>query len=744
MTMRPSAVLVGTALGGLLLVVAHLLISTTFMFYDDEGYVLQSYRAFAGGGRLYDEIFTQYGPWPYVYHWLASLGSVEILTHSFGRALTMWHWILCSLLCGNIAWQTTKRTSAAAGTTLLVFGYLRQMVSEPSHPGSLICAVLSLAATATLAFQSAGRWRLLGVTSGMATALLLLTKINVGLFLLAGTGAIALLYSAWSERWKSWAGIAALTGLLLLPWTLMARQLTDKWVLSFAILFSLAATGTWWILVARKTQTQPVPFATWKAAAATLGCTTLAVVLFPWLQGTSGDALLQGVLLAPLRMPAHFVVESYCPPWIWPLAIACAVLTARAGWELRQAGAVSRLTCGPIHVVRTAALLFLLLNFRTWLTNQGQVHFLVLCLPLAPLFLVRTQGKSGPADPNLAWLVLLALPQVLHAYPVAGTQKSWGTFLLLPLFVAGWTDTWQCLMDRSHRLPRMVPGLGHAILPLLGLLQLSLLFQTGWQYYRSSRPLGLPGAENLRPPAMSRLVLRTLTLNAALHADVLFSRPGMFSYNLWSGVPTPTAQNATHWFWLLDKPAQQAIITRLRETPRSALIVSRQLDELVTLFNVPMSGPLYDYVQARFRPLFELPMLGLQFLIPQESRAVPFGLVELFTSQAEPGPSDRPILLQTNVALDGKLHAVNIQAIESPWHVYETFTPGNARLVLEPITTQGENIGPAIELPLSAPVRGLFRLNLYLSRRPACLDRSAELILTGTDSAGEPLSESLF
>lgn len=744
MTMRPSAVLVGTALGSLLLVVAHLLISTTFMFYDDEGYVLQGYRAFVGGGRLYDEIFTQYGPWPYVYHWFASLGSADVLTHSFGRALTMWHWILCSLLCGSIAWQTTRQTGAAAGTTLLVFGYLRQMVSEPSHPGSLICAVLSLAATATLAFHSTGRWRLLGITWGMAAALLLLTKINVGLFLIAGTGAIALLYSAWSAPRKRLASIAALTGLLLLPWALMAGQLADKWVLSFAILFSLAAAGTWWIIIARTPPKQPVPFATWKAAAAMLGGTTLLVLLFIWLRGTSGGALLQGVLISPLRMPAHFIVESYCPPWIWPLAVICAVLTARAGWELRRTGELSPLTAAPIHLVRTAALLLLLLHFRTWLTNQGQVHFLVLCLPLAPLFLVRTQTEAGPDNPNLAWLALLALPQVLHAYPVAGTQKSWGTFLLLPLFVAGWTDTWQCLTARSPRLPRMIPGLGHAILPLIGLLQLGLLFQTGWQYYGSSRPLGLPGAENLRPPSMSRLVLRTLTLNAALHADVLFSRPGMFSYNLWSGVPTPTTQNATHWFWLLDEPAQQAIITRLRETPRSAVIVSRQLDELITVFNVPMRGPLHDYVETGFRPLFDLPMLGLQFLIPQNSRAVPFGLVEVFVSAAEPIAPDRPILLQTNVALDGKLDAVNIQAIESPWHVYEAFTPHNARLVLEPVTPQGETIGPALELPLTAPVRGLFRLSIYLSRRPSCLDRSAELVLTGTDPAGKTLSESLF
>ncbi|MCC5021498.1 MAG: hypothetical protein J6386_01170 [Candidatus Synoicihabitans palmerolidicus] len=61
-------------------------------------------------------------------------------------------------------------------------------------------------------------------------------------------------------------------------------------------------------------------------------------------------------------------------------------------------------------------------------------------------------------------------------------------------------------------------------------------------------PLQLPGAENIRRDDRSRLIARTLSLHAGLHADVLFSRPGMFSMNLWTGVPTPSSRNATHWF----------------------------------------------------------------------------------------------------------------------------------------------------------------------------------------------------
>jgi hypothetical protein len=744
MSRRIWPILAATGLSAAFLVTAHLLVNGTLMLYDDEGYILQSYRIFVAGGRLYDEVFTQYGPWPYLYHWLASLGSAEALTHTFGRALTVWHWTLSALLTGIIAWQVTGRQTAATGAALLAFGYLGSMTHEPSHPGSLICALLALAVSISLSCQSTVRWRWLGATGGI-TAALLLTKINVGLFFIAGIGAAALLFTAWPERWRPWTHGTAVAGLLILPWGLMAGRLTDGWVLIFACLFSLAAAGVWWILPIAVRDRPVVPPAVWPGTLVAFGGTLLLIGVFPLLRGTSVSALLHGVLTTPLRMPAHFVLGLSWPAWMLPLVIGCGLLTAQAGRELRRTGEISRMTATIVHAVRTGALLLLLLHVRTWLTNPGWAWFLMLCLPLTPIFLIRAQVAASPATGrSLAWLALLALPQVLHAYPVAGSQKAWGTFLLLPLFVAGWTDTWGCLTERAKGLPRMVAGFGHALLPLAGALQLGLLLQTGWIFHRSSQPLGLPGAESLRPPAQTRLALRTLTLNAALHADVLFSRPGMFSYNLWSGVPTPTAQNATHWFWLLDEPAQQAIVARLRETPRAAVITSQLLDEFLGTINVPMTGLLQDHLLTQYRLLFSLPTTRLNFWVPHASRAVPFGRVDVLLPAATQSSPGIPLLLQTNVALDGELRSVTLRTIEPPWTDQAVFGPQNSRLVLEPITPQGESIGAAIELPLSTPVRGLFRLSLYLAHRPVCLDRPTELVLTGIDPTGKTLSESLF
>ena len=64
MTRRFWQLSLGLVLGVALLATAYLLINTTFMFYDDEGYLLLTYKNFIAGARLYDDIFTQYGPWP--------------------------------------------------------------------------------------------------------------------------------------------------------------------------------------------------------------------------------------------------------------------------------------------------------------------------------------------------------------------------------------------------------------------------------------------------------------------------------------------------------------------------------------------------------------------------------------------------------------------------------------------------------------------------------------------------------
>lgn len=738
---RLARLLLLVVAGAGMLVAAYALINTTFMLYDDEGYVLLTYRNFIAGGRLYDEVFTQYGPWPYVYHLAIDWILHTPLTHSIGRSLTAIHWTLTALLVGAITTRLTAQKLYALPASLACFGLLWQMSSEPSHPGSLICVILALGTLLIINSHHAGHWSSLAVSLGMVAALLVLTKINIGILFIAGTGVAVLRLTQWPSRWQTVTGTLAALGLLLIPWGLMGANLQKPWVLILAVQFTLSAAGFLWITPTSQAQ-RVIPPRTWIISLVAFVVTLLLVSGVVWSRGTTLSAMLQTVLLNPLRHPSSFMIGFTWQKGIWPVAGVCWTLAAWAGWELRYRGGLGPFTRGFVLATRTACLVMFIVNLKVWLTMPGINGVMVYCLPLLPIFLIPLQDdrKDDPFLSVRLWTAALALPQVLHVYPVAGSQMSWGTFLLLPLLLTGWHEASLAWAEKIPRSGRWLPLGTRAVLLAIGLTQLGILLHTSWARYITSKPFGLSGAENIRAGDRARLALRLLTLNASLHADVLFSRQGMFSYNLWSGVPTPTAQNATHWFWLLDQPAQAAIIERLRTTQRSALITSQGLDEFLVSIGVPMACPLQTFLQAHYTPLFATE--GLHFLVPQGSRAVPFGRIEIL--EAAPGiPTLAPILWQTNLVLNGQLESLQLQAIDYPWAVRKKFSPANARIVLQPINTTGDSTGPDIPLPHAQPLRGLFRLNLYLDQAPD-ISRLHELELVGLDPAGNTLSESVF
>src|SRR5687767_306210 len=77
------------------------LMFSAFMFYDDEGYVLMSLKNFAGHGGLYRDVYSQYGPFPFVFYYvLHGLGLP--FTHTAERLLTLGMWIAVAISCASI------------------------------------------------------------------------------------------------------------------------------------------------------------------------------------------------------------------------------------------------------------------------------------------------------------------------------------------------------------------------------------------------------------------------------------------------------------------------------------------------------------------------------------------------------------------------------------------------------------------------------------------------------------------
>ncbi|MEJ1973228.1 MAG: hypothetical protein WDM96_12435 [Lacunisphaera sp.] len=729
-----------SCLGLALLVTGYLLMNTTFMMYDDEGFVLISLRNYLAGLRLYNDVFSQYGPWPYVYHQIIiTLGGHVPLTHTLGRAITLGHWTAMALLCGGVAWRLTRSQLAAGAASILSFTLTWQMVAEPSHPGSHIALLVALAGLLAALLPDTRRPVAVYAGLGIIIALLMLTKINVGLLLAAGVGGFILQHTAWPTRGRgvAWLGAA---GLLALPWVLLGKQLPQGWVLIFAVQFTLSAAGLLW-LDRRSAATDRLAPRAWRVVPLAVLVTLGVVCGWVLARGTTLDALVQTVLLSPLRMPARFTVSVLWMPETWVLAATGGLLVARAGWEIRRRGELSGATTWLVAGMRLVVFLFFLRYLADWAGYLGVYHFMADCLPLLPVFLVPLGApwseRARLARWGVAWI---ALPQVLHAFPVAGSQLGWATFLGVPLLVAGWWEAGGVLRDRAGAAGRQLARASGLVLAVACLFLLGLVGYTGWERYVHSRPLDLPGAEDIRLDGSLRQSMRLITLNASIHADLLFSRQGMYSYNLWSGVPTPTAQNATHWFWLLDERQQREIITRLAATPRSAVITSTYLDDLLARFHVPVSGPLQDFVQQQYRPLFTYG--GFVFNVPLASRAAVFGRYEALSLEAGERAAF-PLVFRGNVRLHGRVAAIQLERINYPWDTGFDLLTRQTRAFVQPIDPAGRPAGESLPLPTSQPLDGLYRLSVFSPRLPPALSWQ-ENALVVRDPAGRVLSESFY
>src|SRR5205823_4459290 len=109
------------------------------------------------------------------------------------------------------------------------------------------------------------------------------------------------------------------------------------------------------------------------------------------------------------------------------------------------------------------------------------------------------------------WVGLVLALQYLHAYPVAGSQIAWGTFLAIPLIALGLHEGWKYSATQTFLLPVQVALVLTAMLLVVSATQLGV---RGWREYHQSQPLALPGAENIRPPRVFSSALRMLARNA--------------------------------------------------------------------------------------------------------------------------------------------------------------------------------------------------------------------------------------
>ena len=723
---------------------ASLMLFSTFMYYDDEGYVLLSLRNFAEHGHLYGGVYTQYGPFPYVLAYALHLLGLPF-THTAGRLLTLAYWGGAATLAAWLVERTTRHTVTMLAVLSAVFVYLWVMVSEPSHPGGLVAFLTALMAALGCRALAAGRWSAWAGVAGAGGAALLLTKVNLGAFAILSACTLLLLHPR-HDRWpRARTGLIA-GGLVLLPFLLMRPLLNAPWVQTCATVFALAAipvAGSLSLMTGLPGTGRP-----WRSALLA-GASVAAVVLgVVFARGTTPSELWQGVVLGPWQHPGHFsLVFSWPPSAAVVLAVAAGSLgvflaaLAVARFAPSRRGGVDTVVAG-LRLLAAAGLALAIGQFPA--LGPGGLVF-AYSVPCLWVFLWPLTGEEPAAVLARAWLGLLFLGQWLHVFPVPGSQIAWGTFLALPLGAIGAAQAAAWLGDRYRGI--LTAGrtrmLGHVLalgLALLAVLPAIRLAEIGRRYF-DSRPLGLPGAGALSLPDASTADYQALTVNARAHGDMLFSLPGMFSFNLWTGLPTPTLANVTHWFSLLDAPRQQAIIAALAQHPRACVIVQTDHLDYLRQHHLAPAGPLYDYLMGQFETAFEID--GFQFRVHRGRHVAPLLTAEIFGPR-DPAPArgnraDTLVKFALVLPAGRAVGGVDLATMDAPGAPRLRLDGSTAHLELTPIDLAGRARGPTVVGAFPFQLSGPTEVALYFDRGRRGFSTARTLFIV-RDPAGAELA----
>jgi hypothetical protein len=589
--------------------VAHPRMFSFFAAYDDEGVILTWLDSFLRHGNLYDEVFSQYGPF-YFEAWGALFSIFGIpVTHDGGRSVTLAVWVISSLTIGLAAARMTGSYLLGLATQMLVFASLGALPNEPMHPGGII--VLLLAAIVAIscavgATVSVGAMALLGG----AVAGLILVKINVGIFALAAVSlACAVSYAPLASR--RWLRPLVEIGFVAIPLVLMASEFSEGWVREYAVHGAVAALAVVIALRARESPPRPSEELWW------LLWTLLGVALMSCLgilvMGTSPGGLVEGVVRQPLRQ-----ADAFSSPFVMADGVfvfdAIALTGAVAYWYARVStrrsvwtGAVSLLTI-LIGIEMALSPIGKTLTFDLTSLDGYQLSL----LSFAWVGLIPRPGESRAAAAFARLLLpLLAVLQGLHAFPVAGSQLAWSSFLLVPVGAVcvanGVAGLARRIGDEPARQRLAAAGAVGAVILIAFVVNVTLRepLNEARAAYDSRVPLDLPGARGVRLDPMDVARYRRVTEAIDDKCGSFVMLPGMASFYVWTEQEPPTEYNATHWPTLFDDARQRRVIEDIDSAPGLCLLENKPL-ALNWGAGTIAKGPLVRYMRREFSPILSV------------------------------------------------------------------------------------------------------------------------------------------
>jgi hypothetical protein len=556
------------AAAAILLIAAFAYVSlfSRFSAPDDEGYNVSMTRMVSEGEPLYTGDFAIYGPFPY----LSKAAALRVLgvpvTHETSRLIVLVIWIVSSVLLALAIWYLTGGRIVSFAGLLLAAWHLRELRHEPGHPEDFVVLLIS---SAILLAAAKARWISIQIkvgVLGLIGALLLTTKINVGLFYCFGLAMWILALLPRSRWWKPAAVVFTFCATMI-PFALMKGYIDSEAYLFLIVISSILFTAVAWF---RWPLAPHLRFSNVLFTAACLLAGLGIVVLLTVLSGSRlGDTLNAVVFHAARLRTAVIRPVDFGQPW--PFAILILAFVWVRSWQwFRPNVEASRQPPAVLKV--TLALAALLLGGM-----MIPEFYMVLVAPVCWL-IVRPDGRNpvaGPTMPARVFLCSIAVFEMLQAFPVHGPQIAWST---LGLFVC-------CLVllhDGMHELslrPAGMPAWAKLSVAVVGgttAIFFVLMFASFTSLYIHSPGLGFNGSRLIRLPMSKKAPLDWIVASTAKYCDAIVTQPGLDSFPFWSGKRRQSPLLPCAWPSVLSVDEQTIIVSRLKRSPRTCAVYNKQ------------------------------------------------------------------------------------------------------------------------------------------------------------------------
>jgi hypothetical protein len=539
---------------------------TRFSAWDDEGHMLLMFAHYSDEGQLYTRTFSEYGPF-YFYaqsvffqllHWP--------LTHDMGRLVTLIYWVTSSLLGGAFAFRVSASPVLAAAIGLCVMLASRVIVNEPGHPQQVVLLLFMIAAYFSVPSAS-GRYYLRLFLLGGVGAALAFTKVNVGVFYVAALAQTLICLLSPGRLRSTGLGLTMIY-VAAVPWLLMHGHF-DRGSRGYFALATISGISTFaWGALSRPDSRFPVRAALCSGMGLLAGL--LLIVAATSLQGVTTGALFWGVVLNP----PHHIGGFFYPMYITRANVTVALV-------LTIGTVVFRLSADHLEQLRSPYVLRCVVGVGAVLalTWRQEIQWVVPLLPLTLMPRRRSTRGSVPIFTRL-FITSLAMTQFVEPFPVAGSQLGiaaapmilWACLCIVD-GIDGLAAGTQDLMSDAGRIPRWDAIIGGAILFAAAGMSVGAVASSRFPPASS----GLKGSTWLRLPADQAHELESVAAGARANCDMLFTMPGMGSFNMWSGVPSPNGWNINNWMRSMDAARQSEILSVIAADPRVCVILNREI-----------------------------------------------------------------------------------------------------------------------------------------------------------------------